>query len=54
MVPSSGWDSAEARHRALGSGRVLEGDLALEVGRLLGAHRAADRDVAREIHAALV
>lgn len=55
LVPSMGcWDSAQAPHRALGSGRVLEGELALEVNKVPGAHRAVDMDVTREIHAALV
>lgn len=54
LVPSMGWDSAEAPHRALGSGRVPKGELALEVNNVLGAHRAVDMDVTREIHAALV
>lgn len=39
---------------ALGLGRVLEEELALEVRKVLGAHRAVDMDVIREIHAALI
>ena len=54
FVWSMGWDSAEGPHTALGSGRELEGELALEVRKVLGAHRAVDMDVTREIHAALI
>lgn len=53
LVPSMGWDSAEAPQTALGLGRVLEGELVLEVNKVLGAHRAVDMDVTRENHAAL-
>lgn len=47
------WDSVGAPHRALGLGRAMEAELALEVEKILGAHRAADMDAVLEDHTAL-
>lgn len=47
------WDSVGAPHRALGLGRAMEAELALEVEKILGADRAADMDAVLEDHTAL-
>lgn len=50
---STGWDSAEAGHVALGLSRVLGGELAVEGDEALGARGAVAVDVAPETPAAL-
>lgn len=47
------WDSVGAPHRALGLSRAMEAELAPEVEKILGAHRAADMDAVLKDHTAL-
>lgn len=53
LGPSTGWDSAEAPHKALGLDRGLEGELAPEVDEAVGIHRAVGMSMALEFHTAL-
>lgn len=50
---SRGWDNVAAPHGALGLGRAMEAELAPDVEKILGAHRAADTDAVLEDHTAL-